>query len=184
MSALLRILRDEPAELRPHGVVVLDHGDFRHLLCLLSCISLPIAYIFIYGKKNSKKKQHLCRKRCCRYDKFYTSMTSVPATSTARPVRAFSAQALMEHDVGEQHRDQNAQLIDGRDEAGRAELQRFVIAQPAGTRRQTRQADEAKLIWGTAFTWPCLPCTNTMTHAMMSTTPVRSAVPSWTRPRS
>ena len=30
---------------------------------------------------------------------------------------------------------------------------------------------------GTAFTRPCLPCTNTMTHAMMSTTPVRSAVP-------
>ena len=54
----------------------------------------------------------------------------------------------MEHDVGEQHRDQNAQLIDGRDEAGRAELQRFVIAQPAGTRRQARQTDEAKLIFG------------------------------------
>ena len=88
VSALLRILRDEPAELRPHGVVVLDHGDFRHLLCLLSCISLPYC-IYIYYGKRQQKKQHLCRKRCCRYDKFYTSMTSVPATSTARPVRAF-----------------------------------------------------------------------------------------------
>ena len=54
VSALLRILRDEPAELRPHGVVVLDHGDFRHLLCLLSCISLPIAYIFIMAKDSKK----------------------------------------------------------------------------------------------------------------------------------
>ena len=54
VSTLLRILRDEPAELRPHGVVVLDHGDFRHLLCLLSCISLPIAYIFIMAKDSKK----------------------------------------------------------------------------------------------------------------------------------
>ena len=62
VSALLRILRDEPAELRPHGVVVLDHGDFRHLLCLLSCISLPIAYIYLLWQKTAKKATPLQEK--------------------------------------------------------------------------------------------------------------------------
>ena len=46
----------------------------------------------------------------------------------------------MEHDVGEQHCNQNAQLIDGRDEAGRAELPSSGIVRAMVYRTVTQQA--------------------------------------------
>ena len=46
----------------------------------------------------------------------------------------FFRQLFVEHAPREQNRHQNAQLIDGRDDARRAVLQGFIIAQPAAAR--------------------------------------------------
>ena len=46
----------------------------------------------------------------------------------------FFRQLFVEHEPREQNRHQNAQLIDGRDDARRAVLQGFIIAQPAAAR--------------------------------------------------
>ena len=52
----------------------------------------------------------------------------------------------MEHDGGKCDGDQNAQLIDGHDHAGKPVLQRLVVAQPRTARCKAGQADEAELL--------------------------------------
>ena len=60
--------------------------------------------------------------------------------------RGLFGQPLMEHDGGKCDGDQNAQLIDGHDHAGKPVLQRLVVAQPRAACRKAGQADEAELL--------------------------------------
>ena len=62
--------------------------------------------------------------------------------------RGFLRQLLVEHKIGEQHRYQNTQLVDGDYHAGRAVLQRPVVAKPAAAGGEAGQADEAQFVLG------------------------------------
>ena len=54
---------------------------------------------------------------------YQSSISSVPPTTATRPAADFFRQLFVEHEPREQNRHQNAQLIDGRDDARRAVLQ-------------------------------------------------------------
>ena len=83
----------------------------------------------------------------------------------------------MKDKVGEGDRHQDAQLVDGDNDAGKAVLQRAVIAQPGRAGGDAGQTDKAELVFGDLSDLPALPATKTITQAISSTTAVRMAVP-------
>lgn len=83
----------------------------------------------------------------------------------------------MKHKVRKRNGDQEAELVDGDHNAGRAVLQGFIIAKPGAAGGKARQADEGQLAPWNFPDGVLFPAANTIIQAMSSTTPVRMAVP-------
>ena len=83
----------------------------------------------------------------------------------------------MKDKVGEGDRHQDAQLVDGDNDAGKAVLQRAVIAQPGRAGGDADRQIKPNSFLGIFLTSPALPATKTITQAISSTTAVRMAVP-------
>lgn len=67
-----------------------------------------------------------------------------PTDEERQPDEIPPADGLPQDEGGEEDGDQDAQLVDGDDHAGRAVLERPVVAEPGGTGRSPRSQDEAE----------------------------------------
>ena len=63
----------------------------------------------------------------------------------SKPQGGFFGQVLVKHKVRKRNGDQEAELVDGDHNAGRAVLQGFIIAKPGAAGGKARQADEGQL---------------------------------------
>ena len=68
-----------------------------------------------------------------------------PTDEQGQPDEVPPTDSLPQDEGGEEDGDEHAQLIDGDDHAGRAVLERPVVAEPGGTRRNPGGQDEAEL---------------------------------------
>ena len=90
------------------------------------------------GKKNKKRgvlpelQQH---QQCAGYDQNQSQ-------------QGFFGKLFLEDRIGEAHRDQNAQFVNGNDHTGQPVLQSFVVAEPGGACSDSGKTDKQQFFFG------------------------------------